>query len=59
MKNASANEIRNEMYSYLQFARNVYTQMQKEHLSACDNVIDGAKELEDIINEAVEIILKC
>ncbi len=59
MKDADADEIRNEMYSYLQFARIVYVQMQQEHLSSCDNVIDGAKELDDIINEIAEIILKC
>lgn len=59
LKNAAADEIRNEMYSYLQYARIVYVQMQKEHLSVCDNVIDGAKELEEIVKEIVEIILKC
>ncbi len=59
MKDTSADDIRNEMYTYLKCAREVYVRMQKEHLSVSDYVIDGAKELEDIINEAVEIILKC
>ena len=30
--------------------------MMKNHLSTCDYVIDGAKELESIINETIEII---
>ena len=59
MKNASADDIRNEMRTYLKCARPVYVRMQKEHLSVSDHVIDGAKELENIINEVVEIVLKC
>lgn len=59
MKEAAADEIRNEMDIYLKYARTAYVQMLKDHLSASDYVIDGAKELEDIINEAMEIVLKC
>lgn len=59
MKGAAADEIRNEMYTYLKYARTAYIQMVKEHLSASDYVIDGAKELEDIVHEAMEIILAC
>ncbi len=59
MKDAAADEIRNEMDTYLKYARTAYVQMLKDHLSASDHVIDGAKELEDIINEAMEIVLKC
>lgn len=59
MKEAAADEIRNEMNMYLKYARTAYVQMLKDHLSASDYVIDGAKELEDIINEAMEIVLKC
>ncbi len=58
MKEVTADEIRNEMNTYLKHARIAYVQMVKDHLSASDYVIDGAKELEDIINEAVEIVLK-
>lgn len=59
MKEAAADEIRNEMDMYLKCARTAYVQMQKEHLSASDYVIDGAKELEDIIDEVTEIVLRC
>lgn len=59
MKEAAADEIRNEMDMYLKYSRIAYVQMRKDHLSASDYVIDGAKELEDIINEAMEIVLKC
>ena len=58
MKEAAADEIRNEMDTYLKCARIAYVQMQKVHLSISDYVIDGARELEDIINEAVEIVLR-
>lgn len=59
MKEAAADEIRNEMDIYLKYARTAYVQMLKDHLSASDYVIDGAKELEDIISEAMEIVLRC
>ncbi len=59
MKEAAADEIRNEMDIYLKYSSIAYVQMLKDHLSASDYVIDGAKELEDIITEAIEIVLKC
>ncbi|SEK42683.1 hypothetical protein [Ruminococcus albus] len=59
MKDASADDIRNEMNTYLKFARPCYIDMLTEILPDSDYVIDGAKELETIINEAIEIILKC
>lgn len=59
MKDASADDIRNEMHTYLNFARPCYVDMLTEILPDSDYVIDGAKELETIINEAMEIILKC
>lgn len=59
MKEASADDIRNEMNTYLKSARICYVQMLTDILPASDYVIDGAKELEDIINETMEIILKC
>lgn len=43
MKEAAADEIRNEMDIYLKCARTAYVQMLKDHLSASDYVIDGAK----------------
>ncbi len=59
MKEASADEIRNEMDTYLKCARVAFVEMSKDPASDYDYVIDGAKELEDIINEAMEIVLKC
>lgn len=59
MKEATADEIRNEMDTYLKYARIAYVQMLKDHLSTSDYIIDGAKELEYIINEAMEIVLRC
>ena len=56
MKEATTDEICNEMDTYLKCARIAYIQMMKNHLSTCDYVIDGAKELESIINETIEII---
>lgn len=59
MKDATADEIRNEMDTYLKCARIAYVEMLKEHLLTSDYVIDGAKELETIINETMEIISRC
>ena len=59
MKEASADEIRNEMDTYLKAARICYVQMLTDILPDSDHVIDGSKELETIINEAMEIILRC
>ena len=56
MREATSDEICNEMDTYLKYARTAYIQMVKNHLATCDYVIDGAKELESIINETVEII---
>lgn len=51
MKDASADEIRTEMEVYLKYARVAYIQMLKDILPSSDHVIDGAKELEEIVNE--------
>lgn len=59
MKEASADDIRNEMNTYLNSARSCYIGMLTDILPISDYVIDGAKELEDIINEAMEVILRC
>lgn len=58
MKDASSDDIRNEMDTYLKYTRIAYVQMLTDILPTSDYVIDGAKELESIINEATEIILK-
>ena len=59
MKESSADDIRYEMDVYLKYARIAYVQMLQVILPISDYVIDGTKELKIIINEAVEIILKC
>ena len=59
MKDASADDIRDEMDTYLKYARTLYVQMQEEQRSSADHVIDGAKSLDDIINEVTEIVLNC
>ncbi len=59
MQDASADEIRQEMTAYLQFARPAYVQMQNEQLDTADAVIDGAKPLEEIISKALGIISRC
>lgn len=56
MKEATADEIRSEMATYLKCARIAYVQMQKEHSLTSDYMIDGTKELETIISEIMEII---
>ena len=58
MKTASADDIRNEMNTYLNCARKCYVQMLTDIMSTSDYVIDGAKELESITNEAIGIIMK-
>ena len=58
MNDASADDIRKEMDSYLKFARVVYVHYLKTVLPSSDHVIDGTKDLETIINEIMEIILK-
>ncbi len=57
MKEATADEIRSEMDTYLNGARIAYTEMVKAHMSTSDYVIDGEKGLENIINETMKIIL--
>lgn len=59
MKEATAEEICNEMETYLKYTRIAYVHMSENPTSDYDYVIDGAKGLEDIINEAMEIIVRC
>lgn len=59
MKESSADDIRYEMDVYLKYARIAYVQMLQDILPISDYVINGTKELKIIINEAMEIILKC
>ena len=59
MQEASADDIRNEMDTYLNAARACYVQMLTEILPTSDHVIDGSNDLETIISEITEIILRC
>jgi len=49
MKDASAEEIREDMEMYLKYARVAYVQMLKDVLPSSDYVIDGTKEVEEKI----------
>ena len=59
MKDASGDEIRREMDTYLNYTRDCYTCMLTDILPSSDYVIDGTKELETIVGEAAEMILNC
>ena len=56
MKEASAEDILQEMETYVKYARVAYIQMLKDILSSSDYVIDGNRELEVNVKEIVEII---
>ena len=56
---SSADEIRVEMDTYLKYARPAYILMQEEQVASADHIIDGAKSLDEIINEVTEIVLNC
>ena len=56
MKDATANEIREEMKMYIQYARVAYVQMLKDIRPSSDYVIDGTKDLEEQVEEILEYI---
>lgn len=56
MKEATGEEIRNDLKTYLKYARVAYVQMLKDVLPSSDYVIDGAKELVEIVDEVLGII---
>lgn len=56
MKDATANDIREEMQNYIQYARVAYVQMLKDICPSSDYVIDGMKELEKQVEEILEYI---
>ena len=56
MKEATGEEIRQDMEMYLKYARIVYVQMLKDILPSSDYVIDGTKELEEKVQEIIEVI---
>ncbi|MEG0353755.1 MAG: hypothetical protein RR586_10900, partial [Cellulosilyticaceae bacterium] len=57
MKDATGEEIRQDMDMYIKYARVAYVQMLKDILPSSDYVIDGTKELEEKIDEIIKIIL--
>lgn len=57
MKNSTGEEIRNDMRAYLKYARIAYVQMLKDILPSSDYVIDGAKPVEILADEILNIIL--
>lgn len=59
MKDASADDIRTEMDSYLKFARPAYIHMLKTVLPSSDHVIDGTRPLAEIVDEVIKIIQNC
>ena len=56
MKDASAEEIREEMNVYLNCARIAYVQMLEAVLPSSDYVVDGSRDLDSIVNEITGII---
>lgn len=57
-KDATANEIRNDMEVYLKYARIAYVQMLKDILPSSDYVVDGTKRIEIIADEIIKIITR-
>ena len=58
MKDASGEEIRQDLEAYLQHARPAYLQMLQDILPSSDFVIDGTKNLHDKVEEIIRIILE-
>ena len=56
-KDASGDEIREDLEIYLKYARIAYVQMLKDILPSSDYVIDGAQELDEKVDEITKIIL--
>lgn len=57
MKEATGEEIRQDMEFYIKYGRTAYVQMLKDILPSSDYVIDGTKELEEKVEEIIKIIL--
>lgn len=57
MKEATGDEIRQDMKMYLKYARIAYVQMLKDVLPSSDYVIDGTKELNEKVEEISRIML--
>ena len=57
MKEATGEEIRQDMEFYIKYGRAAYVQMLKDVLPSSDYIIDGTKELEENVEETIKIIL--
>lgn len=57
MKDATADEIRTDMEMYLKYARIAYVQMLKDILPSSDYVVDGSKNVEEIVDELMELFV--
>ena len=57
MKNASGDEIRDELDNYIRFARDAYVVMLEKVRPSSDYVIDGTMELDEKMQEIMKIIL--
>lgn len=57
MKEATGEEIRQDMEFYVKYGRAAYVQMLKDVLPSSDYVIDGTKEIEVKVEEIIKIIL--
>ena len=57
MKNATGEEIRQDLKMYIKYARAAYIQMLKDILPSSDYIIDGTKEIEERADEIIRIIL--
>ncbi len=53
MREATAEEIRQDLALYLKFARIAFLQMRKEILPSSDYVIDGTLRIEEIVDEII------
>lgn len=56
MPNATGDEIRVDMESYLTYARAAYVQMLKDVLPSSDYVLDGTKSVAELAEEITAII---
>lgn len=57
LKEATGEEIRQDMEFYIKYGRTAYIQMLKDILPSSDYIIDGTKELEEKVEEIIKIIL--
>ena len=57
MSDATGDDIRNDLETYLKYARISFIQMQKDILPSSDYVIDGTLTVDEIANEIIAKIL--